>query len=249
MAAGWHGVGKGNLSTTTSNGSDPEPMLATTPETTRALETDLMTAFQRSRGSVAFEELYAASAPGLLRWIEQCPAVRAHGVDPLEALQDTFVNVYRYVGSFRPDAPGGFRAWARTIAANVVRRARRRPVSAGVPFSDAPAALDAPADRRSSPSARAADAEDSTELRGAYALLLLHYAAAFDQLKERDRQALQMVEVEGVGYAEVGRRLGVGRSNTKMIVFRARQRLRAQLSRTLDTAEAGNELPAVARCA
>lgn len=249
MAAEWHGVGKGRPSTTSSHGSDPEPMLATTPETTRALETDLMTAFQRSRGSVAFEELYAASAPGLLRWIEQCPAVRAHGVDPLEALQDTFVNVYRYVGSFRPDAPGGFRAWARTIAANVVRRARRRPVSAGVPFSDAPAALDAPADRRSSPSARAADAEDSTELRGAYALLLLHYAAAFDQLKERDRQALQMVEVEGVGYAEVGRRLGVGRSNTKMIVFRARQRLRAQLSRTLDTAEAGNEVHAVARCA
>ena len=224
-------------------------MLATTPETTRALETELMTAFQLSRGSIAFEDLYAASAPGLLRWIEQCPAVRSHAVDPLEALQDTFVNVFRYAGSFRPDASGGFRAWARTIAANVVPRARRRPASAGVPFSDAPAALDVPADRRSSPSARAADAEDSTELRAACALLLLHYAAAFDQLKERDREALHMVEVEGVCYAEVGHRLGVGRSNTKMIVFRARQRLRAELSRTLVAADAATEPPAVARCA
>lgn len=224
-------------------------MLATTTETTRALETELMTAFQRSRASAAFEELYDASAPGLLRWIEQSPAVRLHGVDPREALQDTFVNVYRYVGSFRPDAPGGFRAWARTIAANVVRRARRRPLAAGVPFSDAPSALDAPADRRSSPSASAADAEDSVELRGAYALLLVHYAAAFDQLKERDRSALHMVEVEGVGYAEVGRRLGVGRSNTKMIVFRARQRLRAALQRSLGTADSSEEVAAVARCA
>ena len=131
---------------------------------------------------------------------------------------------------------------ART-ASNVVRRAtptcggrallRRRPPSTlrGSPL--------VPLGRRPRP----------PELRGAYALLLLHYAAAFDQLKERDRHALQMVEVEGAGYAEVGRRLGVGRSNTKMIVFRARQRLRAELSRTLDTAEEGDEVNAVARCA
>lgn len=208
-----------------------------------------MSTFKSSRTSAAFEELYEVSAPGLLQWIEQSPAVRLHGVDPREALQDTFVNVYRYVGSFRPDAAGGFRAWARTIAANVIRRARRRPMTAGVPFSDAPAALETPADRRSSPAACAVDLEDSAELRAGYALMLVHYAAAFETLKERDRKALHMVEVEGACYAEVGRRLGVGRSNTKMIVFRARQRLRLALRRSLGLEEAPEATPVAARCA
>lgn len=221
-------------------------MLATSTDSPRVRETELMCCFQARRSSAAFEDLYRASAPALLAWIEQSPLVRQAALDAREALQDTFVNIYRYAGSFRPDAPGGFRAWARTIAANAIRRARRRPLTAGLSFSDAPAALDAPADRRWSPAERAEDAEDTAGLREAYALLLLHYAAAYDGLKERDRVALHMVEVEGIGYGELGRRLGVGRSNTKMIVFRARARLRQALGRSLGATE---EQEPAARCA
>lgn len=192
----------------------------------RDQETRLMAAFQRTRTAAAFEALYRATSPGLLGVIEHLHVQQRVAADPLDTLQDTFVNVYRYAGSFRADASGGFRAWARTIAANAIRRARRRPRGVGVLFSEVDEALPDPSDRSAGPVRLTADAESTLDLRAAYAILLLQYAAAYETLKERDRRALELVEVEGLSYAEVGERLRVGRSNTKMIVFRARQRLR-----------------------
>lgn len=205
----------------------------------RADETSLMVAFQSERTSPAFEALYRMAAPGLLRWIDSFVQARRIAIDPCEALQDTFVNVYRYAGTFRPDAAGGFRAWARTIATNAVRRARRRPVNAALLFTDIEGPIEGSADRRSSPMLAAVDLESSQAMRAAFSLFLLHYAAAFDTLKSRDQEALRLVEVEGLTYAEVGAALGVGRSNTKMIVFRARQRLRAALEVSLCVERAG----------
>ena len=209
-----------------------------------------MVRFQEQRKGAAFEELYRAAAPGLLQWIEGFVATRRLPVDPVEALQDTFVNVYRYASSFRPDAPGGFRAWSRTIASNAVRRRRARPHRAGIVFSDLEGTAESPfqvaADRCASPAQRALDSEDMARLRSAYLLLLHHYAAAYRTLKDRDRVALHLVEVEGYSYERVGEHLGVGRSNTKMIVFRARQRLRkavfeALFGRRGDTAKSDDE--------
>ncbi len=208
-------------------------MTASTLALTRADETELMVAFQSQRSPSSFEALYRATAPGILAWIERSLTNRHLPADPKDLLQDTFVNVYRYAGSFRADASGGFRAWVRTIASNALRRSKRRPAIAGTCFSEMGETFDAAADRRSSPHAAASDSESRHNLGKAYGMMLLHYAAAFDTLKDRDREALRLVEVEGVSYAEVGRRLGVGRSNTKMIVFRARHRLRMQLERTL----------------
>lgn len=204
---------------------------------TRSEETELMVAFQSQRSTASFEALYQAAAPAMLAWIERTLTAKRLPADPMDLLQDTFVNVYRYAASFRPEATGGFRAWGRTIASNALRRAKRRPAVLGANFSEMGETFDAAADRRSSPLAAAADLEATHHLARAYGMMLLHYAAAFDTLKERDREALRLVEVEGVSYAEVGRRLGVGRSNTKMIVFRARQRLRVQLERTLGIRE------------
>ena len=193
-------------------------------------ETALMVAFQEDRTTPSFEALYRATAPGLLRWIEGLYAQGRHVGDPLDGVQDTFVNVYRYAGSFRRDAKGGFRAWVRTIASNSLRRSRRRPRTLGVLFSELdPSSQPDPVDGARGPERVAEESETTIDLRKAYGLLLLQYAAAYEELKERDRLALHMVEVEGLSYAEVGERLGVGRSNTKMIVFRARQRLRAHM--------------------
>lgn len=168
-----------------------------------------------------------------MAWIERFVATRRFPVDPFEVLHDTFVNVYRYAGSFRVSAPGGFQAWARTIAGNVVRRARTRSRVAGTLFADSDGAEKALVDGARTPAAQAEDVETAERLRAEYALLLAHYAAAYATLKERDRAALHMVEVEGLDYAEVGRRLGTARSNTKMVVFRARRRLMAALARSL----------------
>lgn len=197
-----------------------------------------MERFQSERTSEAFERLYAAAAPDLMGWIERFVATRRFHVDPFEILHDTFVNVYRYAGSFRVTAPGGFQAWARTIAGNVVRRARTRSRVAGTLFIDGDGAERALVDRGRTPAGRAEDVETAERLRAEYTLLLAHYAAAFETLKARDRAALHMVEVERLDYAEVGRRLGTARSNTKMIVFRARRRLFAALQASLGAADA-----------
>ncbi|MEM8711512.1 MAG: RNA polymerase sigma factor [Planctomycetota bacterium] len=206
---------------------------------TRAEETALMADFQAGRRPDAFEALYRATAPSLLLWIEQLCAQGRCSADPLDALQDTFVNVYRYAASFRQEAAGGFRAWSRTIASNAIRRSRRRPHTFGLAFTDMEeGALPEPTDPVIGPLETVVRTEESTDLRKAYALMLLQYAQAYDTLKPRDQEALAMVEVEGLAYSEVGRRLGVGRSNTKMIVFRARQRLRARIAAFSDAAAA-----------
>ncbi len=190
-----------------------------------------MADFQESQSAEAFEALYRATAPGLLQWIEQLFAQGRLAGDPMDALQDTFVNIYRYAGSFRTGAAGGFRAWARTIASNALRRARRRPRALGVLFSELDeVVLPDPVDRRPGPATAAEGRETANQLRKAYALMLLQYAQAYETLKARDREALAMVEIDGLNYAQVGAKLGVGRSNTKMIVFRARQRLRARIA-------------------
>ena len=197
----------------------------------REQETSLMAEFQESRTAEAFEALYRATAPALLHWIESLFAQGRHVGDPMDTVQDTFVNVYRYAGSFRASAAGGFRAWVRTIASNALRRARRRPRALGVLFSELEETLlPNPPDTAAGPSAAAQSEEAVVSLRKAYTLMLLQYAQAFESLKPRDQEALAMVEVEGLNYAQVGARLGVGKSNTKMIVFRARQRLRARIA-------------------
>ena len=182
-----------------------------------------MARFRDTRCEGTFEELYWRARGPLLGWILHLLASRRQDLDPLEVLQDTFVNVYRYAAGFRDDGPNSFRNWARTIAANAARRAaraRRRVTTPTLPEGWAE-----PEDPRPGPDAIAVEREANAELRRAGSLLLLHYARAFARLCERDRRALHLVEVEGHSYTEAGRRLAVGRSNMKMIMFRARKRL------------------------
>jgi RNA polymerase sigma factor (sigma-70 family) len=51
------------------------------------------------------------------------------------------------------------------------------------------------------------------------------HARAWEELGQRDRRTLHLVEVEGLSYQEAGRILEVGRSSMKMIVFRSRRRI------------------------
>jgi len=191
-------------------------------------QTDLMVRFRDTRDAAVFEQLYHASHAGLLGWIVQRMAVAGMQADPLELLQDTFVNIYRYAGTFREDHGNTFRGWARTISANVVRRAscRRRP---HLSLHALPGGSLEPRDDREGPHDALAHGEQRESLARAWTLLLLHYAAAARNLSARDREALHLVEVEELPYAEVARRLRVRSSNMKMIVFRSRKRIRAQM--------------------
>ena len=64
-------------------------------------------------------------------------------------------------------------------------------------------------------------------------MYLVHYRKAFDQLSDRDRLAMQLVEVQGRTYKEAGEVLNVRASNMKMILFRARKRLMNHMRRAM----------------
>lgn len=198
------------------------------------LETALMALFRDERSEPAFEALYEVSLDTVRRSVGASLRGLPKGADLLELVQDVYVNVYRYAGSFRDEHPKSFRAWAATICANVVRRhlsQRGRPS-----LQDLPEPLQEPADPGVGPEGRVLALEQERRISGAWLILLLHYAAAWRELSPRDRLALELVEVDGLTYAEACERLRVGMSNMKMIMFRARKRIRAHMGRAMEDA-------------
>jgi RNA polymerase sigma factor (sigma-70 family) len=218
-------------------GADPAPQAGETPDALgNRNATALMALYRDTRSSAAFDALYRETREGVLAWIKSLLRRGRLPFDPAELLQDTFVNVYRYPTAFRDDHDGSFRVWVRTIAANLVRRAGGR--ASRFSFQELPEGLQEPEDRRGSPLRLAQTEEEGSTLRSAWVLFLAHYAAAWEELAPRDREALRLVEVEGKSYQEAGGILAVGRSNMKMIVFRARRRLARRMRQAM-----GNESP------
>ncbi|WP_419195398.1 RNA polymerase sigma factor [Engelhardtia mirabilis] len=191
------------------------------------LTTRLMADFRDSRDTGAFDDLYRASFDSVLIWVRSLLRQGPAHLDAYELVQDTFVNVYRYPASFRDEHDGSFRVWVRTIAGNVVRRARGRLPREG--YVELPEGGLEPADNRCGPAVQADMLESVSRLDAAWPLLLAAYHSAWSELAERDRLALELVEVDGLTYSEASKRLKVRASNMKMIVFRARRRLFAHL--------------------
>lgn len=191
-----------------------------------------MVRFRERRGPEEFRALYEGTRQGLLAWISGQVRLRGLAEDPADLLQDTFVNIYRYPAGFRDERASSFRVWSRRIATNVCRRAAARSSSfRGLPV--APEIQQDPPDPRSGPGEDASSAEETASLARAWMLLLSFYAAAVRTLQPREQAALELVELEDRTYAEAAKLLKVGRSNMKMIVFRARKRMRAEIARRL----------------
>lgn len=200
------------------------------------IDTALMALWRDSGDQQVFDALYRHSRGRVFAWLRWLLRGDRQGLDPLELLQDTYVNVYSYGAGFRDETGASFRAWVRTIAGNVLRRAgRRRPRRSApdVSLQAMPEGLQEPVDPARGPELRAVEREETSELGLAWVLLLGFYARAFESLSARDRRALVLVEVEGKTYAETCRILSVSSSNMKMIMLRARRRLQAHLARSL----------------
>jgi RNA polymerase sigma factor (sigma-70 family) len=200
------------------------------------IDTALMALWRDSADQSVFEELYRHARGRVFVWLRWLLRGDRRRIDPLELLQDTFVNVYRYGEGFRDDCAGSFRAWVRTIAGNVLRRSTGRDTArrfADFSLQALPEGLQEPVDPDRGPHLRLVEGEERAELGSAWMLFLTHYAQAYAQLAPRDRRALDMVEVQGRSYAEAGRILAVSSSNMKMIMLRARRRLQGHLRRSL----------------
>jgi len=189
------------------------------------LLTALMVGFRDTGRSDLFDALYRLAQPGLVLWVTKKRRGTALRLDPEDLTQEVFLSIHRYRGSFK-EQKGGFRAWSMTIARNLIRRQAqgllRRSMRAHLEDCDPP-------DPRNGPREEAISHEEARLMRSAWQLYLLVYAKAYDGLKQRDQEALRLVELEGLRYAEAAERLGVGLSNMKMILLRARHRIRIKM--------------------
>jgi RNA polymerase sigma factor (sigma-70 family) len=182
--------------------------------------------FRRTGSPERFEAL-AQHVHGMLlnRARNRC-RYAAEWLDPHEVVQDTLVNIYRYPDRFEPRQPNAFRIWAARILDNVVRRRlrdeRNRPPLALYPTERFAAETDP---STTDPAQAAIVSESEAGTRAAYLMFLQLYWHAFGTLTERERFVLQMVEVHGVRYAELGGMLGIRGDALKMVVFRARRRI------------------------
>lgn len=201
--------------------------------------TELMALYRDTRNRRSFEALYAVSESSVLTWIRSLLARSGGELDPVELLQDTFVNVFRYPRGFRENHAGSYRVWVRTIAGNIVRRAHA--TSKRGSLQSLPEGFQEPADPGASPESSAQTGEQVRGLQSAWTLFLLHYAGAWAQLRPRDQLALRLVEVEGRSYVEAGRILDVGRSNMKMIIFRARKRIAQHMALAMRIVESAEQ--------
>src|SRR5690349_92318 len=180
------------------------------------IDTAVMALFRDTRDGEFFEALYSRTGGAVHEWLRRLLAQQRCGLDPQELLQDTFVNVYKYSSRFRDERPESFRVWIRTIASNVLRRARSQMPRRG--DSTVSEKLREPEARHAEPARRLDEEEERRRLAFVWILFLEHYLRAYGALSPRDREALALVEVDGLSYAKAGARLAVGPSNMKMIM-------------------------------
>jgi RNA polymerase sigma-70 factor (ECF subfamily) len=135
-----------------------------------------------------------------------------------DAVQDALVSALRTLDRFRDAAQES--SWPYRISVNCalmrLRRRRRRPATS---FEELPAALAALSD----PDALAAD--ERLGLQQDYAAL----GSALAGLPDAQRAALSLRGVEELPIPEVAKRIGRSANAAKMLVHRARERLREEL--------------------
>lgn len=193
-----------------------------------------MDCYRQTRDSEVFE--------GLVRWVN--PQLRARvrarmrslGAmhDPSEVLQDTIVNIYRYPDRFVGSRPGAFWAWSSVIVDNAIRRKMRRSKRDLSTTVRDPELLQEQADSAvRDPCMEAQSHEECRATAQAFGVLLQAYLLAFARLSERERFVLQMVEVRGMRYAPLAQIVGIRPEAIKMVVFRARKRVYANLQHLL----------------
>jgi RNA polymerase sigma-70 factor (ECF subfamily) len=187
----------------------------------------------------AFEETVVALFPDMFAVARGY--VRAPGVAE-EVVQEAWIAVFAGIDRFEGRSP--LRAWVLRFVANIardraVREARSLPFSAVVPDDEEPVVDPSrflgpddpfpggwrsfPSDWRTLPEPR---------LLGRETLELV--ARAIADLPEAQRTVITLRDVTGCDAREVSEILGISQGNQRVLLHRARVRVRAQLERHLD---------------
>ena len=148
-------------------------------------------------------------------------ALTRNPADAEDLVQETLARALAAAGRLQP---GNLGAWLRTIITNTFisgyRRRRHEPQPATDPagYHAGPALPGYPA--------LAASAEDQALGR----MISADIAAAVLALPARQRTAVYLADVEGLGYREISRLAGIPAGTVKSSLHRGRRRLRSQLT-------------------
>lgn len=135
--------------------------------------------------------------------------------DALDITQDTFVNAYRHLGKWQPQAL--FRTWLFRIASNAATDyLRRNKLWNCVPIDELSHSLEAGCDL---------ERQHDAAARCATMIQLI------EELPPLFRQALLLRELEGLSYAEIAQALDLNEGTVKSRISRARSSLMAGLER------------------
>ena len=165
----------------------------------------------RSGDAAAFDELVSRYQLRLFRFAFRLLGDRSEAED---AVQETFLRVYRALSSYRPD--GFFSSWIYRITLNECRRRiRGRKPNLPLEFALLP-------DNLPDPQSAVMTNERHRELR-----------AAVDSLPEHYRLVMVLFYFEEMSVEEVSRTLSVSVSAVKVRLHRGRDRLAARLGSPL----------------
>ncbi len=206
--------------------------------TQEVLASLLMEAFARTRNLDCFSVLYDLCHRQILLVILKRLRFAHPGIDPRDVLQDVFLSIYRYPHRFRNEKESSFRNWSFSIVRNTLLKHLR-----SVPRAELD--LDPIEEIVEDETARAPDVvlaadEETMHASQMYALCLLAYRSVFEsELKDREKKALQWIEVKGMKYRRAAEKLGVRLENLKMIVCRARKKLLRAMTALLEAPRHG----------
>jgi len=184
---------------------------------------ELIAAF-RSGDRRAFDRLYGEYADRVFRFgLRMC----GHEEDARDVLQDTFLNVYRYLPRFRGEA--SLQAWIFRIASSMCLKRRRR----GKYLSKEDVSIEAPAFEGGTPlELEAASPGPARETERSE--MQERLAGAIMTLPPSERAALVLRDVEGLTATDAARALGLSVPALKSRLHRARTRVREALEEFSD---------------
>ena len=206
------------------------------------VSTCLMDTYKDTGESAVFALLFELNRASFLHAI-QCQLRRSfHKVDAQDVLQEVFLNIYRYPARFQADRADAFRGWGHRIARNTLYKALKGQNKLAC-FTAIEEEHQQPEDVQSlGPDRVASRAERAETVNGAFLLYLQLYLQHFEELSERERRALTMVEVDGMPYKDTAAALDIRLENLKMVIFRGRRKIYRGMERSLAELQSQGEL-------
>jgi RNA polymerase sigma-70 factor, ECF subfamily len=148
-------------------------------------------------------------------------SITANHVDAEDIVQETFLRVFKHLGSFSPDK-ASFRSWLMTIARNqsinVFGSIKRRALKF---FSEFDSEDGSPGSLQNLLQSNQRDAESALSSKQQFSQL----QEALRKLPERQRTALLLKAQENFSYEEIARIMDTTASSVESLIFRARRKL------------------------